>query len=130
MADPSPFGVRVSSGTLRAGEGVVLPHAWTEEGVLAGPATNGAQVLHLAVALCVLNDTFREGARLGIPVDGVAVEADGSFDGAWGSTGVEYAVTVDSPASADDLARLVAVVDEVAEIPRALRAGAPVTRRT
>jgi OsmC-like protein len=128
--DLSPLGVRATAGSLRDEDGVVLPHTWTEAGVVAGPASNGAQVLHLSVALCVLNDTFREGARLGIPVDGVAVEADGSFDDAWGSTGVEYAVTVDSPASADDVARLIAVVDEVAEIPRALRAGAPVTRRT
>jgi hypothetical protein len=128
--DLSPFGVRATAGSLRDEDGVVLPHTWTEAGVVAGPASNGAQVLHLSVALCVLNDTFREGARLGIPVDGVAVEADGGFDDAWGSTGIEYAVTVDSPASADDVERLIAVVDEVAEIPRALRAGAPVTRRT
>ena len=128
--DLSAFGVRASAGSLRASEGVVLPHTWTEAGVVAGPAANGAQVLHLAVALCVLNDTYREASRLGIPVDGVAVEADGGFDEAWRSTGVEYAVTVDSPASTDDVARLVAVVDEVAEIPRALRAGTPVARRT
>jgi len=128
--DLSPFGVRATAGSLRDGEGVVLPHTWTEAGVVAGPATNGAQVLHLSVALCVLNDTYREASRLGIPVDGVAVEADGGFDDAWRSTGVEYAVTVDSRAPADDLARLLAIVDEVAEIPRALRAGAPVTRRT
>jgi hypothetical protein len=127
--DLSAFGVRATAGSLRDEDGVVLPHAWTEAGVVAGPASNGAQVLHLSVALCVLNDAFREASRLGIPVDGVAVEADGGFDDGWGSTGVEYAVAVDSPASADDVARLLAVVDEVAEIPRALRAGAPVTRR-
>jgi OsmC-like protein len=128
--DLSAFGVRATAGSLRDGDGVVLPHTWTEAGVVAGPATNGAQVLHLSVALCVLNDTFREAGRLGIAVDGVAVEADGGFDDGWRSTGVEYAVTVDSTASADDLARLLAVVDEVAEIPRALRAGTEVSRRT
>ena len=128
--DLSAFGVRATAGSLRDGDGVVLPHTWTEAGVAAGPATNGAQVLHLSVALCVLNDTFREAGRLGIAVDGVAVEADGGFDDGWRSTGVEYAVTVDSTASADDLARLLAVVDEVAEIPRALRAGTEVSRRT
>ena len=125
----SPFGVRASAGTLRQGDGVVLTHVWTDEGVVAGPAANGAQVLHLSVALCVLNDTYREADRLGIALRGVAVEADGGFDGGWHSTGVEYAVTIDSPASDEDRARLVAVVDEVAEIPRALRAGAAVTRR-
>jgi hypothetical protein len=53
----------------------VLHHTWTDEGVIAAPAANGAQVLHLSVALCVLNDTYREAERLGIEVDGVAVEA-------------------------------------------------------
>lgn len=127
--DLSPFGVRATAGSLRATDGVVLPHAWTEEGVAAAPATNGAQVLHLSVALCILNDTYREAERLGIRVDGVAVEADGGFDDEWRSTGIEYAVTLDSPAILDDVARLTAAVDEVAEIPRAIRTGAPVARR-
>jgi len=127
--DLSPFGVRASAGTLRSGQGVTLEHPWTAEGVLAAPASNGAQVLHLAVALCVLNDTFREAQRLGVPVDGVAVEADGGFDDAWRSKGITYEVTVDSPAPADDVARLTTAVDEVAEIPRALRAGATVARQ-
>ena len=125
----SPFGVRASAGTLRAADGVVLDHAWTTAGVAAAPATNGAQVLHLAVALCVLNDTYREAERLGIEIAGIVVEADGGFTGEWNSTGIEYAVTLDSRASSDDLARLTAAVDDVAEIPRAIRAGAPVVRR-
>lgn len=107
----------------------MLDHAWTEQGVVAAPATNGAQVLHLSVALCVLNDTYREAQRLGIVVDGVAVDADGGFDDEWRSTGIEYAVTLDTAASARDLAQLHAVVDEVAEIPRSIRSGATVTRR-
>lgn len=125
----SPFGVHAGAGTLRPADGVVLDHAWTTEGVVAAPATNGAQVLHLAVALCVLNDTYREAERLGVEIAGVAVEADGGFTGDWSSTGIEYAVTLDSPASADELARLTAAVDDVAEIPRAIRAGASVVRR-
>ena len=127
--DLSPFGVRATAGSLRASDGVVLDHVWTEEGVVAAPATNGAQVLHLSVALCILNDTYREAERLGIRVDGVAVEADGGFDDEWSSTGIEYTVTLDSPAVRDDVARLTAAVDELAEIPRAIRAGAPVARR-
>lgn len=107
----------------------MLHHVWTDEGVVAGPAGNGAQLLHLSVALCVLNDTYREAERLGIAIAGVAVEADGGFDDDWRSTGVTYSVTLDSSAPAEDLARLGAVVDEVAEIPRALRAGAAVGRR-
>lgn len=128
MADLSPFGVRVASGSLREGDGVVLPHAWTEAGVLAAPVTNGAQALHLAVALCVLNDTYREAQRLAVQVDGVVVTADGAFDDVWASTGITYDITVDTAAPAETLDLLLEVVDEVAEIPRVLRAGADVRR--
>ena len=125
----SPFGVRATAGSLRLADGVALPHAWTEAGVVASPAENGAHLLHLAVALCVLNDTYREADRSGMTVAGVAVTADGGFDDDWRSTGIEYAVTVDSPASADDVAALLAAVEEVAEIPRVIRGGASVVRR-
>lgn len=127
--DLSPLGVRATAGTLRGSEGIVLDHAWTDQGVVAGPAANGAQLLHMSVALCVLNDTYREAERLGLDVDGVAVEADGGFDDEWRSTGIEYSVTLDSRASVEDVARLNTVVDDVAEIPRAVRAGAQITRR-
>lgn len=123
----SSFGVSATAGTLRVGEGLVLQHSWTDEGVVAGPTTNGAQLLHLSVALCILNDTYREAARLGINIAGVAVEADGGFDDDWCSTGIVYSVTLDAGAPTDDLRRLRAVVDQVAEIPRAIRAGASVT---
>jgi uncharacterized OsmC-like protein len=128
--DLSPFGVRAIAGTLRASEGVVLHHSWTDEGVVAGPAANGGHLLHLSVALCVLNDTYREAERLGIEVDGVAVEADGDFDDEWRSTGIAYSVMLESRASTEDLERLRTVVNEVAEIPRTIRAGARVERRT
>ncbi|HMM96008.1 OsmC family protein [Phycicoccus sp.] len=127
--DLSAFGTRASAGSLRADDGVVLEHTWTEAGVVAGPATNGAQVLHLSVALCVLNDTYREAARLGIDVSGVAVEVDGAFDDTWRSTGIHYEVELDSAAPDQDRQHLLEVVDEVAEVPRAIRAGAEVTRR-
>ncbi|WP_408898416.1 OsmC family protein [Nocardioides sp. R1-1] len=131
MAELSPFGVRVASGTLRedGGDGVVLPHRWTEEGVQAGPATNGAQVLHLAVALCVLNDVYREAQRLEVPVHGVAVSVDGSFDDVWASTGIDYDIRLDTDAPDPTVQLLLEVVEEVAEIPRVLRAGADVRRR-
>ena len=126
----SPFGVRATAGSLRDAHGLVLDHSWTAEGVVAAPAVNGAHLLHLSVAFCVLNDTYREAERLGIAMDGVAVEADGGFDEEWRSTGIEYNLSLDSPAGAEDLARLVSVVEEIAEIPRALRTGIPVTRKT
>ncbi|MET0448467.1 MAG: OsmC family peroxiredoxin, partial [Aeromicrobium sp.] len=81
--DLSPHGVRAGAGSLRTGHGVVLEHVWTDRGVIATPVTTGAQVLHLSVALCVLNDTYREAQRLGIALLGVAVDTDGGFDDDW-----------------------------------------------
>lgn len=90
----------------------------------------GAHLLHLAAAGCVLNDVYREAAALDLPVDGVRVTAAGGFDmSTWASSGITYRVELASPASPTDQAALLARVDEVAEIPRAIRAGAPVERQ-
>lgn len=75
---------------------------------------------NLSVALCVLNDTYREAERLGVKVEGVAVEADGNFDAEWHSTGIEYCVTLDSIAPADALDLLRASVDDLARRSRGL----------
>ena len=89
----------------------------------------GAHLLHLAAAGCVLNDLYREAAALGLELHGVRVTATGGFDPAtWQSTGLGYSVEVSSDATAEQLARLLDTVDQVAEIPRAIRAGAPVQR--
>jgi hypothetical protein len=70
-----------------------------------------------------------EAAASGVDLRGVRVSAEGGFDtDSWSSTGITYSVEIDSDAPADELARLLATVDEVAEIPRALRAGAAVRR--
>ena len=66
--DLSPFGVRATAGRSAPRTAWCPIYAWTEEGAAAAPATNGAQVLHLSVALCILNDTYREAERLGIRV--------------------------------------------------------------
>ena len=90
-------------------------------------AFKGGHLLHLAAAGCVLNDLYREAAPLDIHIRGVRVMASGDFDtSTWRSTGIRYAEEVDSPASADELAGLLAVVDGVAEIPKSIRAGASV----
>ena len=89
----------------------------------------GAHLLHLAAAGCVLNDLYREAATRGITLDGVRVVASGGFDTEkWFSTGVQYAVEVDSPADDETIGNLLAIVDDVAEIPKALRAGMTVKR--
>jgi uncharacterized OsmC-like protein len=125
------FEVAVGAGTLRSPSSSVptMPHRWTREGVTVEAAFTGAHLLHLAVAGCVLNDVYREAETLGVVVDGARVHARGGYDtGTWSSTGIEYTVEVDSPATPDDVARLVDAVDRVAEIPRAVRTGTQVRR--
>jgi hypothetical protein len=59
------------------------------------------------------------------------VTAAGGFDIAtWRSTGIGCFVEVSSDAPAGRLAHLLAVVDQVAEIPQAIRAGTTVRRIT
>lgn len=79
----------------------------------------------------MLNDVYREAHARGLPLDGVAVTARGGFaPETWASTGVTYEVRLDTTAPDDAVVRLLAVVDEVAEIPRAVRQGVPVSRPT
>jgi OsmC-like protein len=125
------FEVVVSAGSLRSADdsAVHFPHRWTPEGVTVEAEFTGAHLLHLAAAGCVLNDLYREAAALAVPLDGARVSAFGRFDtDTWTSTGIGYRVEVDSPATVQELAALVEQVDAVAEIPRAIRSGAPVRR--
>ena len=123
------YTVSVGAGSLCIDDGYALPHAWTGSGVTVEAPFTGAHVLHLAVAGCVLNDVYREAEKLGIKVDGVRVTAQGGFeDGTWRSTGIDYMVAVDSTSPADEIERLLAVVDDVAEIPKTLAAGVAVRR--
>lgn len=124
------FGIVVAAGSLRSGSPVAeFPHRWTDEGVTVDAAFTGAHLLHLAVAGCVLNDTYREAAASGVPLLGVRVGADGSFDEeSWQSHGIRYWVEVDAQADGEAVDALLRRVDEVAEIPKSVRAGAPVDR--
>ena len=125
------YPVVLTAGSLRADPSVgwLVPHHWSDGGIVVHAAPNGAGVLHVAVALCVLNDVFREGQALSVPALGVRVGANGVFDTeSWVSTGINYTVDVDSSAPADSVAEVVARVDEVAEISRVLRAGTSVER--
>ena len=125
------FAVVVGAGSFRSDDGraIRFPHRWTPEGVTVEADFTGAHLLHLAAAGCVLNDIYREANELGVGVDGVRVRASGGFDTqSWASTGITYHVELDSAASTVDITRLLDRVDEVAEIPRAIRAGAPVDR--
>jgi uncharacterized OsmC-like protein len=127
----SGFDAVVGAGTLQGTTtGLVrFPHRWTSAGVTVDTSFTGAHLLHLAAAGCVLNDVYREAEQLGVVVDGVRVTASGAFDtDTWHSTGISYVVEVDSPASGSELERLLEAVDDVAEIPRSIRAGATVVR--
>jgi len=64
-------------------------------------------------------------------IDGAKVIASGSFDPtSWASTGIEYSVELASSASNGEIQHLLNVVDDVAEIPKALRTGTSVVGRT
>lgn len=131
MTDTS-FEVVVSAGDLRPppGVGVVMPHRWTDGGVTVETEFSGAHLYQLAAAGCVLNDLYREASRLGLEIRGARVRATGGFDPTtWHSTGIDYEVEVTSDAPQAEVEHLVALVDEVAEIPKALRAGTAVSRR-
>ena len=125
------YEVVVSAGSLRpAVGGVVMPHRWSNEGVVVEADFTGAHLYLLAAAGCVLNDVYREAERLELRIDGARVRATGGFDPAtWSSTGIDYEVDVASDTSDEEIERLVSMVDEVAEIPKALRRGTTVTLR-
>ena len=65
------FEVAVGAGTMRSDSGafVRFPHRWTPDGATVEAQFTGGHLLHLAAAGCVLNDLYREAARLG-PRDG------------------------------------------------------------
>jgi hypothetical protein len=131
MDDDDTFEVVVSAGSLRTLSGIAMPHRWTAEGVVVVTEFTGAHFFHLSAAACVLNDVYRESIPLGIVVHGVRVSARGGFDtSTWVSTGVSYDVEVDTDSNQSEVARLIGVVDDVAEIPRALRSGTTVKRLT
>ena len=127
----SEFEVIASAGDLRpeSHDGVEFSHRWTMGGVVVESAFTGAHLLHLSIAGCVLNDVYREAETLGVVVDGVRVSARGDFDReTWQSTGAEYQVEISSESAQSEIEQLLRVVDDVAEIPRALRAEAKVRR--
>ena len=127
------FDVAAAAGTLTSGsdDAVRFPHRWTPGGVTVEADFTGGHLLHLAAAGCILNDLYREAQALNIELNGVRVTAAGGFDTAtWQSTGIDYSVEVSSDAPADRLTHLLAVVDQVAEIPQAIRAGTTVRRVT
>jgi hypothetical protein len=77
VLDEAPVTVVTGSYLTADEEGVRLRRVWTSSGVGARTDFTGAHLLHLAVAGCVLNDTYREAAALNIEIVGVRVSASG-----------------------------------------------------
>ena len=89
-----------------------------------GLGFNGGQLVYLAIAACWSNDLYREATTMGIELDGVEITVDGDFPARGsGSTPISLDVVVRSTAPEDRVQQLIAEVERVAEIPRAIREG-------
>jgi putative redox protein len=87
-----------------------------------GLGFNGGQLLYLSIAACWSNDLYREAATMGIDLDGVEITVDGDFPARGsGSTPISLDVVVRSSAPEERVRELIAAVERVAEIPRAIR---------
>jgi uncharacterized OsmC-like protein len=96
-----------------------------------GLGFSGGQLLYLSIAACWSNDLYREAATMGIELDGVEVTVDGDFPARGsGSTPITVDLVVRSSAPEDRIGELIAEVERVAEIPRAIREGPPISVRT
>jgi len=95
-----------------------------------GLGFNGGQLLYSAIAVCISNDLYREAAALGLRLSRVNLVVDGDWPGRGLPSGP---ITVDIELEGDgreaQLAELVRIVEDVAEIPNTIRATAPVEFR-
>jgi uncharacterized OsmC-like protein len=81
----------------------------------------------LALATCYCNDIYREAARLGIEVNAVEVEATAQFESVGlAATNIRYKARVASPATSEQVERLLRETDAVAEVHNTIRAGGKV----
>jgi uncharacterized OsmC-like protein len=93
-----------------------------------GSAVNGGEFLMLALATCYCNDLYREASRLGINLSSVEVFASAEFNGrGLAAENVRYTAKVESESTEEELRRLVAGTDAVAEVHNTLRSGVPVS---
>lgn len=92
-----------------------------------GSLINGGELLFLSLATCFCNDIYREAMKRNIVVHSVHVDVSGEF-GFEGepAKSITYSTQVTAEASDDDIARLIAETDKVAEIHNTLRIGVPV----
>jgi uncharacterized OsmC-like protein len=92
-----------------------------------GLGFSGGQLFYLSIAACWSNDLYREATTMGIELDGVEISVDGDFPARGsGSTPITVGVVVRTGAAEDQVRALIAEVERVAEIPRAIREGPPI----
>lgn len=95
-----------------------------------GSSLNGGELLCLALATCYCNDVYREAARQGIVVTGVAVEVEAEFGGPGESARrISYTARVESDAPAATIEALLRHTDAVAEVHKTLRTGLAIELR-
>jgi organic hydroperoxide reductase OsmC/OhrA len=95
-----------------------------------GLGFNGGQLFYLSIAACWSNDLYREAATMGIELDRVEITVDGDFPARGsGSTPISVDVAIRSSAPEEQVRKLIAEVERVAEIPRAIRDATPIEVR-
>ena len=95
-----------------------------------GLGFNGGQLFYLSIAACWSNDLYREAAAMGIELDRVEITVDGDFPARGsGSTPISVDVAIRSSAPEEQVRKLIAEVERVAEIPRAIRDATPIEVR-
>ena len=95
-----------------------------------GLGFNGGQLFYLSIAACWSNDLYREAATMGIELEGVELAVDGDFPARGsGSTPITIDLVVRSSAPEAKVRALIAEVERIAEIPRAIREGPPIEVR-
>jgi uncharacterized OsmC-like protein len=95
-----------------------------------GLGFNGGQLMYASIAACVSNDLYREAATMGIELSRVSLTVVGEFPGRGQPSGpVTVDVELEGTASEARLDELLAVVDEIAEIPNSMRGTTPIEIR-
>ena len=96
-----------------------------------GLGFSGGQLFYLSIAACLSNDLYREATTMGIELDGVEITVDGDFpERGSGSTPISVEVVIRSSAPEGRLRELMAEVERVAEIPRAIRESPDIAMHT
>jgi organic hydroperoxide reductase OsmC/OhrA len=133
MADPIKVELRSVDGgptaVMSSGPFTVLADRPVSGGG-RGLGFNGGQLMYASIAACVSNDLYREAATMGIELSRVSLTVVGEFPGRGQPSGpVTVEVELEGTASEARLDELLAVVDEVAEIPNSMRGTTPIEIR-